>query len=185
MRGEYEFSAFAYLVNVARGLSDAALRAEGNAGACRIASVVFWVFAFEALLNHIGKRRFDDWNKQEKELSPKDKIKKISEAIKPDMVIGKAPLQTVWNAYALRNYVAHGKTVARDVEFLATGNLDHDDNAMLLEVTGKYEQPEMSKLMRDHTEKVIRHFMEKAGLQEHEMQLILVGAFQQFAPNEP
>lgn len=72
-------------------------------------SLVFTAFAFEAFLNHTGKKVYFCWDDLEK-LNPKEKLNVISEKIELEVDYGIRPWQSMTELFQFRNDIAHGKT---------------------------------------------------------------------------
>lgn len=90
-------------------------------------SIIFSAFAFEAYLNHLGKKLFSNskWDEIEK-LGPKDKLIEISKETSLNLDFGKPPFQSITELIRFRNELAHGKTVK--LEIRSTESLEKYNN---------------------------------------------------------
>lgn len=74
------------------------------------ASAVFHAFAFEAYLNHVGAHEIAFWEQIDR-LPYKRKLNIIGTQLGLDINLGQEPFQVVGDLFALRNMLAHGRTV--------------------------------------------------------------------------
>ena len=72
-------------------------------------SLLLTAFTFEAYLNHLGDKRFEDWGKMES-MKVMDKYSALCKdlGISPDF--SKRPYQTLRTLFKFRNSIAHGKS---------------------------------------------------------------------------
>ena len=76
-----------------------------------MSSLVFKAFTIEAYFNHVGRKIFDDWKDVERNLSPKNKLDKISKKFEIKIDYGCRPWQLIDEIFTFRNDIAHGKSL--------------------------------------------------------------------------
>lgn len=75
-----------------------------------VTAVVFSAFSVEAALNQIGEAKICGWEDRAKW---EDKLKLVATTFKPDLDMGKKPVQRVKQAFQFRDKMAHGKTTVQ------------------------------------------------------------------------
>ncbi len=73
------------------------------------AATVFFAFAFEAYLNHVGAEELSFWDEIDR-ISFKKKLTVLSKHVGFTKDLSKRPLQTILHLLELRNKLAHGST---------------------------------------------------------------------------
>ena len=73
------------------------------------AAVVFFAFAFEAYLNHVGAEELQFWDEIDR-ISYKKKLTVLSKHLGFTKDVSKRPFQTILKLFELRNALAHGRT---------------------------------------------------------------------------
>jgi hypothetical protein len=73
------------------------------------AATVFFAFAFEAYLNHVGAEELPFWEEIDR-ISYKKKLAVLSKHLGFAKDVSKPPLQTIQQLFELRNALAHGRT---------------------------------------------------------------------------
>jgi len=91
-----------------------------------IGTMIFSAFVMEAYLNHVGKLKIDNWEKIEKSLSPKEKIKLFIEKFNLIVDLGKSPFQTLHDLFQFRQLIVHGKTKIIEHEFVTDRDVTKD-----------------------------------------------------------
>ncbi len=73
------------------------------------AATVFFAFAYEAYLNHVGAKELPFWDEIDR-ISYRKKLKVLSKHLGFTKDVSKPPLQTILQLFELRNALAHGRT---------------------------------------------------------------------------
>jgi hypothetical protein len=73
------------------------------------AATVFFAFAIEAYLNHVGAEELSFWNEIDR-ISYKKKLAVLSKQLGFTQDLSKPPFQTILQLFELRNALAHGRT---------------------------------------------------------------------------
>jgi len=73
------------------------------------AATVFFAFAFEAYLNHVGPEELSYWDEIDR-ISYKKKLTVLSKHLGFIKDLSKPPLQTILQLFELRNALAHGRS---------------------------------------------------------------------------
>jgi hypothetical protein len=73
------------------------------------AATVFFAFAFEAYLNHVGAKELPFWDEIDR-ISYKKKLTVLTKHLGFTKDVSKPPLQTILQLFELRNALAHGRT---------------------------------------------------------------------------
>ena len=80
------------------------------------AAAVFYAFAFEAYLNHVGAEEIEIWEEIER-ISHTKKLRIIAKHLKLSLDQSRPPFQTLAELFGLRDILAHGRTRIIDVEY--------------------------------------------------------------------
>ena len=80
------------------------------------AASVFYAFAFEAYLNHVGAEELPFWAEIDR-ISYFKKLNVISKHLGLEADQGKPPFQIIRELFELRNMLAHGRTLDIDVTY--------------------------------------------------------------------
>jgi hypothetical protein len=73
------------------------------------AATVFFAFAFEAYLNHVGAEELPFWEKKER-IPYEKKLTVLSKHLGFTKDVSKPPFKTILQLFELRNALAHGRT---------------------------------------------------------------------------
>lgn len=73
------------------------------------AAAVFYAFAFEAYLNHVGAEEITFWEEIDR-ISYKKKLTVIAKQLNLSIDYGKQPFKVIKELFELRNALAHGRT---------------------------------------------------------------------------
>ena len=80
------------------------------------ASAIFYAFAFEAYLNHVGFAEIEIWGEIER-LPHARKLRIIAKHLKMQCDMSKPPFQTITALFKLRDTLAHARTMTIDAEY--------------------------------------------------------------------
>jgi hypothetical protein len=174
--GRRSFYTYAHLRAMAWNAYEAAESVkEGRYLHCESA-VVFSAFTLEGYLNHIGLRKVQTWDLVERKLAWQDKLEVIGRELKATFDKGRQPFQTMAEAFAFRDKLAHGKSVF-DEELSGEhvlgvhGDDDYLDPAWLK----KYQSLEKAKAVLDQMESALRQLQAAAGLDSEPLGLMAEG----------
>lgn len=96
-------------------LDSAKTRQEGSMLNLR-AAAVFFAFAFEAYLNHVGAEEIEIWEEIER-IPHSKKLRIIAKHLKMPLDACQPPFKAIGELFRLRDMLAHGRTRAIDVEY--------------------------------------------------------------------
>jgi hypothetical protein len=74
-----------------------------------ITAQLMCALTMEAVLNHLGKKLFENWEEIERRLSPKDKLKMIAERAGLEIDLGSRPFQFLPEIFGFRDNLVHAK----------------------------------------------------------------------------
>jgi hypothetical protein len=174
--GSRSFYAYAHLREMAWNAYKAAEAVEeGRYLHCQ-AAVVFCAFALEAYLNHIGVRRVKSWDLLERKLSWREKLDFIGRELSTTFDRGRQPFQAMVGAFAFRDRLAHGKSVA-DEAFEGEYTLGSHDRDSYLdpEWLTEFQSLEKTKAMLQDMESALGQLQAAAGLGSEPLGLIAEG----------
>jgi hypothetical protein len=89
------------------------------------ATTVFFAFAFEAYLNHVGTEELTFWEEIDR-ISYKKKLTVLSKHLGFTKDVSKPPLQTILQLFELRNALAHGRTQNLTIKKTSASPPPHD-----------------------------------------------------------
>jgi hypothetical protein len=95
------------------------------------AATVFFAFAFEAYLNHVGAEELPFWDEIDR-ISYKKKLTVLSKHLGFTKDVSKPPLQTILQLFELRNALAHGRTQNLTIKKTSESLPPHDALCYLL-----------------------------------------------------
>jgi hypothetical protein len=174
--GRRSFHAYAHLREMAWNALEAAEKLERGRYLHCMSAVVFCAFTFEGYLNHIGVVRVPHWDKLERKLSWHRKLQLIGRELKTSFDVGRQPFQTMLEAFAFRDRLAHGKSVI-DEEF--SGHYvqgDHaSDNYLDPEWLKTYRSVDTVKAVLENMESALRQLQFAAGLDSELLGLMSKG----------
>ncbi len=105
---------YAAIGNVAWHLLDISKQSEKGRLLNLQAATVFLAFTFEAYLNHVGSEEIKFWDEIER-ISHKQKLRVLAKFLGFDADASKDPFQTVHRLFALRDSLAHGRTIKETI----------------------------------------------------------------------
>jgi len=80
----------------------------------------------EAVLNHIGKKLFEDWEKVERKLSPKDKLIMVAKHSELEIDLGSRPFQFLPEIFRFRDSLVHAKSSKHFANKIHENNIDEN-----------------------------------------------------------
>ncbi len=89
------------------------------------AATVFFAFAFEAYLNHVGAEELPFWKEIDR-ISYKKKLTVLSKHLGFTKDVSKPPLKTILQLFELRNALAHGRTQNLTIKKTSKSPPPHD-----------------------------------------------------------
>lgn len=95
------------------------------------AATVFFAFAFEAYLNHVGAEELSFWDEIDR-ISYKKKLTVLSKHLGFAKDASKSPLQTILELFKLRDALAHGRTQNLTIKKISEQPPPHDAVCYLL-----------------------------------------------------
>jgi hypothetical protein len=116
------------------------------------AATVFFAFAFEAYLNHVGAEELPFWEEIDR-ISNDDKLTVLSKHLGFTKDVSRRPLQTIRDLFKRRNELAHGRTINETITKTSQSPPSHEAVAFLL----PWEQltPEAGRLYHDDVQAAI------------------------------
>ena len=94
--------------------------------------IIFSAFSFEAMMNHYAYMLFEDWDKEEKKLKPREKkFKKILDELKLSYYYKTNDYSVIKECLKIRDEFAHGKTafISRNlVQKSIVGDFNNNSN---------------------------------------------------------
>lgn len=106
---DVESKTYAAIFHTAWHLLDIAERHETGRLLNLQAATVFFAFAFEAYLNHVGAEELPFWDEIDR-ISHRKKLAVLSKHLGFTKDTSKRPLQTILQLFEVRNALAHGRT---------------------------------------------------------------------------
>lgn len=128
---EVESKTYAAIFHTAWHLLDMAERHETGRLLNLQAATVFFAFAFEAYLNHVGTEELTFWDEIDR-ISYKQKLTVLSKHLGFTKDLSKPPLQTILDLFKLRDALAHGRTQKLTIKKTSKSQPPHDDVCYLL-----------------------------------------------------
>ena len=122
--GHADINTYAYLYNGARHQKKIAEKEDEGQLYTIMCSYFSLAFCLEAYLNHVGKLRIKDWDKIERNLSQKKRLKRICSLASLNIDYKISPFITVKNLVSFRNCMAHGKSERIKDSFVVSGEKD-------------------------------------------------------------
>ena len=120
-----ETTSFSYvtLLNAAKYSLETARDIEEGSFFNSLTAMTYSAFSLEAYLNHLGKSEIPNWEKIERNKSPKQKMEMLVEkkGYKPDFT--KRPFSTFEKIFSFRKLIVHGKTEYITIEEVQEGDL--------------------------------------------------------------
>ena len=128
-------------------------------------SVLLTAFTFEAYLNHLGDKRFEDWGKMES-MNVMDKYSALCKdlGISPDF--SKRPYQTVRTLFRFRNSIAHGKSQVLE-ETKKVSSRDDPHKFSPKTKSEEYCNLKNAKRAKEDISALIEELHREAGLGDH------------------
>jgi hypothetical protein len=105
-----ESKTYAAIFHTAEHLLDMAERHELGRLLNLQAATVFFAFAFEAYLNHVGAEELPFWDEIDR-ISNEDKLTVLAKHLGFPKDASRRPLQTIRDLFKRRNELAHGRTI--------------------------------------------------------------------------
>jgi len=139
-------------------------------------AVVFCAFTLEGYLNHIGALRVKNWDLVERKLSWREKLEFLGRELNTTFDRGKQPFQTMVQAFAFRDHLAHGKSVIEETfsgEYLL-GTHDRDDY-LDPEWLTEFQSLDKVKAVLQEMESALRQLQAAAGLDSEPLGLVAEG----------
>ncbi|MFA7158993.1 MAG: hypothetical protein WC299_06780 [Kiritimatiellia bacterium] len=115
---------YAVLQHTAWHLLESAKAREEGAMLNLQAAAVFYAFAFEAYLNHVGQEEIQIWDEIER-VSHANKLRIIAKQLKLKVDLGRPPFKMVRDLFNFRDMLAHGRTKKIDVQYEADEEPHH------------------------------------------------------------
>jgi hypothetical protein len=174
--GRRSFYTYAYLRQMAVNAHEAAETLErGRSLHCQ-AAVLFCAFTLEGYLNHVGTLKMRSWDILERKLSWREKLDLISRELNATFDRGRRPFQTMVEAFAFRDLLAHGKSTF-DEEFAGKYFLGtHGDDSYLdPEWLKKFQSLDKVKAVLQDMEAALRELQNAAGLGAEPLGLVAEG----------
>ena len=92
---------------------------------------LFFAFAFEAYLNHVGAEELPFWDEIDR-ISHEKKLTVLSKHLRFTKDLSRRPLQTILELFKLRDALAHGRTEKLTIKKAIKLPPPHDDVCYLL-----------------------------------------------------
>ena len=127
--------------------------------------IVYSAFAVEAYFNHLGSKKYDDWDAKERKLSKKKKLNYLAKELGIDIDSDKRPFRSILEAFRYRDSLAHGRT-ENITKSMLVEFVDEDDLAFMIK-SGWFEFTELENAERifDDMVKLITEFHQAASLE--------------------
>lgn len=109
------------------------------------AATVFFAFAFEAYLNHVGAEELPFWDEIDR-ISNEDKLTVLVKQLGFTKDVSRRPLQTIRDLFKRRNELAHGRTINETLTKPGQAPPSHEAVAFLL----PWEQLTLEAVRRYH-----------------------------------
>lgn len=146
--GDGEFYTYQYLLVAAKHLLG--IKKEKGKFSRNMLVMMLSALSIEAYLNHIGSFLLETWKEIEKSLSPKSKLKLISEISKIDIDFGVMPFQKFDEIFKYRNEIVHGKTIkSKDVVNVKGSSMPYQVQPKLEKITTTDNAKQYSKLSNE------------------------------------
>lgn len=91
-----------------------------------ITAQLMCAFTMEAVLNHLGKKLFEDWEVMERCLKPKDKLIIIAERSGLGKVLGSRPFQFLTEIFKFRDDLVHAKLLKHHAKEIRQEQIGED-----------------------------------------------------------
>jgi hypothetical protein len=128
---DVESKTYAAIFNTAWHLLDMAERHELGQLLNLQAATVFFAFAFEAYLNHVGAHELSFWEEIDR-ISYRKKLTVLSKHLGFANDISRPPFRTIMKLFELRNALAHGRTQNLTIKKTSKHLPPHDEAWRLL-----------------------------------------------------
>lgn len=97
-----------------------------------ITAQLMCALTMEAVLNHIGKKLFEeDWEKVERHLTPKEKLKKIAKRSDLDIDLKSIPFKFFTEIFKFRDNLVHAKSSKHSANKIHQSKIDEDGFPMV------------------------------------------------------
>lgn len=80
----------------------------------------------EAVFNHLDKKLFEDWERVERSLKPKDKLKMIAHHTGLEIDLGSRPFQFLPEIFGFRDSLVHAKYSKLSASTISEGEIDEN-----------------------------------------------------------
>lgn len=97
-----------------------------------ITAQLMCALTMEAVLNILGKRLFEDWEKIERRFSHKKKLQKVAEHLKIDLASG--PFQLYTEIFQFRDSLVHAKPSIHFTNVFHEGAIDENDFPVIQDI---------------------------------------------------
>jgi hypothetical protein len=128
----------------------------------RMMAGVFAAFAVEAFLNHAGQKKIREWKELERRLAPREKLILLRYIAGWSYDESRRPFQTLRQMLRLRDALAHGKTIQKNVTVILEQLPWNGDELPEPEWKKLCSFP-MVKRMVDDAEAIIRDLAKQSG----------------------